>query len=53
MGTVFKKGQILSCKACPVRKAKQLAINEHVENRQKATRAGEKICSDLVATKAP
>ena len=39
-------------KACSVRKAKQLAINKHMDNRKKAMRAGKKICSDLATIKA-
>ena len=42
----------MPCKACSIGKAKQLAINKHVDNSKKAARAGEKIFSDLVTVKA-
>ena len=38
---------MMPCKACSVRKAKQLAINKDVGKSNKATRAGERIFSDL------
>ena len=43
----------MSCKACSMGKAKQLAINEHVDNGKKTTRAGERIFSDVVTIEAP
>ena len=44
---------MMPCKACSVRKAKQLVINEHVGDSKKATRTDERIFSDLAMIKAP
>ena len=53
LGWPLKKGLIMPCKACSVRKAGQLAINKQVDNSKKTTRAGKRIFSDLVTIKAP
>ena len=37
---VPKERTIIPCKACSVGKAKQLAINKHVDDSKKAMRAG-------------
>ena len=42
-----------TCKACSVRKAKQLAINKHMDVSKKSTRAGKRIFLDLATMKAP
>ena len=41
------------CKACSVGKAKQSVINKLEDDSKKATRAGQKIFSDLAMIKAP
>ena len=43
----------MTCQACLIGKAKQLAINEHVDDGNKVTRAEERIFSDLATIKAP
>ena len=43
LGWPLKKGLMMPCKACSVRKVRQLAINKHMDNRKKATRAGKRI----------
>ena len=53
LGWPLKKGLMMPCKACSVRKAKQLVINNHVDDSKKATRASKRIFSDLVMIKAP
>ena len=53
LGWPLKKGPMMSCKACSVRKARQLVINKHVDNCKKATRADKRIFSDLATIKAP
>ena len=41
------------CKAFSIGKARQLAMNKHVDDSKKATRAGESIFSDLATIKVP
>ena len=52
LGFSLKKGLMIPCKACSVRKAKQLSINKHVDDSKKATRAGKRTLSDLAISKA-
>ena len=47
LGWPLKKGLMMPCKGCSIRKARQLAVNKHVNNRKKATRASKRIFSDL------
>ena len=51
LGLFLQKGPMIPCKACSVRKAKQLTINKHMDDSKKATRAGKRIFSDLVTIK--
>ena len=46
LGWSLKKGLMMPLKACSIGKARQLVVNKHVDNCKKATRAGERICSD-------
>ena len=39
LGWPLKKELIMPCKARPIRKARQLVVNKHVEDSKKATRA--------------
>ena len=41
----------MSCEACAIGKTRQLAVNKHVDDSKKATRAGEIIFSDLATIK--
>ena len=52
LGWSQNKGPMISCKACSVRKAKKLAINKHVDDSKKATRAGRRKFSYLGMMKA-
>ena len=53
LGWSLKKGPMIPCKGCLVRKAKQLVIKKHLDNNKKATRAGKRIFLDLVMIKVP
>ena len=53
LGWSLKKGPMMPCKACLFWKVRQLAINKHVENSKKTTRACKRIFLDLVMIEAP
>ena len=47
LGWVLKPGELLPCKACSVVRAKQCAICKDSKSKSKATRARERLFSDL------
>ena len=53
MGLSPKKGPMIPCKACSVRKEGWLGINKHVYEIKKVTRAGKRIFSVLATIKEP
>ena len=52
-GWPLKKGPMMPCKACSIRKARQLVVNKHVDDSKKAMTAVKRIFSDLATIKAP
>ena len=48
----LNKGLMMPCKAYSIGKARQLAVNKHVDGSKKAKSAGERIFLDLMTIKA-
>ena len=53
LGWVLKPGELPPCKACSIAVAKQHAVCKDSRSESKATRAGERLFSDLATIRAP